>query len=319
MKRANIIAIQVPEPVAGISEKGFRTFKEAEQQRNFVRSIDNTISKSLKASSGWSKKKIPDELQKTEFNYGGISGEISSKPTSSVSHKSIHDGFVSYLTEKNIDRRKFISIQDTVTRLDDLIGESTNSTLEQKIKIFNRDEFLEEEGILDWEVPPVTIFPLNETYETLNREAIVTQAKAKHIVNYITNQIIEPFNYELKSLAASSLGIDLENLRKTERTTIYQGKRAFNIQVIPKRNVSYAKAMREVRSDLDSLLGRDDELRAEYSVRRMRNGDQMSLKRIAKKVGDSIDLHSKNVNRLEWSYDPILEFAAIAPNNKDSP
>jgi len=313
MKRATTIAIQVPEPIVGISEKGFRTFKEAEQQRSFVRSIDSTISKALKASSGWSKENIPDELQKTEFNYGGIEGEISSKPTSSVSHKSIHDRFAGYLREKNIDRRKFISIQDTVTRLDDLIGESTKSTLEQKVKLYNQDDFLEEEGISDWEVPPVTLFPLNETYENLNREAIVTRAKAKHIENYLKNQIIEPFNDELKSRAANLLGIDLANLRKTEQTTIYQGKRAFNVQVIPKRTIPYAKVMKELRSDLDSLLGGDDELRSEYSVRRMRNGDQMSLKRIAKKLGDSIDLHSKTINRFEWNYDPILEFAAIAP------
>ena len=313
MKRATTIAIQVPEPIVGISEKGFRTFKEAEQQRSFVRSIDSTISKALKASSGWSKENIPDELQKTEFNYGGIEGEISSKPTSSVSHKSIHDRFAGYLREKNIDRRKFISIQDTVTRLDDLIGESTKSTLEQKVKLYNQDDFLEEEGISDWEVPPVTLFPLNETYENLNREAIVTRAKAKHIENYLKNQIIEPFNDELKSRAANLLGIDLANLRKTEQTTIYQGKRAFNVQVIPKRTIPYAKVMKELRSDLDSLLGGDDELRSEYSVRRMRNGDQMSLKRIAKKMGDSIELHSKTINRLEWNYDPILEFAVIAP------
>jgi hypothetical protein len=316
MKRATTIAIQVPEPVIGITETGFRTFKEAEQQRSFVRSIDSTISKALKASSGWSKENMPDELQKTEFNYGGIEGEIASKPTSSVSHKSIYDGFASYLKEKHIfERRKFINIQDTVTRLDNLIGESTNATLEQKVKLYNRDEFLEEEGIRDWEIPSVTIFPLNKKYETLNREAIVTQAKAKHIDNYLKNQIINPFNDLLKSKAATSLGIDLDNLRKTERTTIYQGKRAFNVQVIPKRTVSYAKAMREVRTDLELLLSGDDEIRSEYQVRRMRNGDQMSLKRIAQKLDQSTEAHSKTVNRLEWNYDPILEFAVIQPRN----
>ena len=270
MKRATTIAIKVPEPIVGISEKGFRTFKEAEQQRSFVKSIDSNISKALKSSSGWSKENMPEELQKTEFNYGGIEGEIASKPTSSVSHKSIHTGFGNYLKEHSFNRRKFINVQDTITRLDDLIDESTNRTLEQKVKLYNRDEFLDEEGILDWEVPPLTVFPLNEDYETLNREAIVTQAKAKHISNYLTNQIIKPFEDLLKSKAANYLGVDLENLRKTEKTTLYQGKRAFNIQVIPKRTVSYAKAMREIRSDLDSLLSGDDELRTDYHVRRMR-------------------------------------------------
>ncbi len=316
MKRATTIAIKVPEPIVGISEKGFRTFKEAEQQRSFVKSVDNTISKALKSSSGWSKENMPEELQKTEFNYGGIEGEIASKPTSSVSHRSIHNGFSNYLKENNFNRRKFINIQDTVTRLDDLIDESTNRTLEQKVKLYNRDEFLDEEGILDWEVPPLTIFPLNEDYQNLNREAIVTQAKAKHIANYLTNQIIKPFNDSLKTKAADYLGVDLENLRKTEKTTIYQGKRAFNIQVIPKRTVSYAKAMREIRSDLDSLLSGDEELRADYHVRRMRNGDQMSLKRITRKLDQSTEAHSKTINRLEWEYDPILEFAAIAPTEE---
>jgi len=313
MKRATNIAIQVPKPIAEISEKGFRTFKVAEQQRSFVRSIDSAISKALKVSSGWSKENIPDELQKTEFNYGGVEGEIASKPTSSVSHKSIYDGFSRYISDKfNLDRRRFINIQNTITRLDDLIGESTKATLEQKVKLYNRDKFLEEEGILDWIVPPATIFPLNETYENLNREAIVTQAKAKHIDTYLKTQIIEPFNNELKFRAASSLGIDLENLRNTERTTIYQGNRAFNVQVIPKRTVSYAKAMREVRSDLDSLLSGDDELRSEYKVRRIGNGDQMSLRQIGIKLDESRELHTKTVNRLEWVYDPVLEFAAIA-------
>jgi len=313
MKRANTIAIQVPEPIAEISEKGFRTFKVAEQQRSFVRSIDSAISKALKASSGWSKENIPDELQKTEFNYGGIEGEIASKPTSSVSHKSIYEGFSRYLNDRwNFDRRRFLNIHNTTTLLDELINSSTKATLEQKIKLYNQNELLEEEGILEWTVPPKTIFPLNETYETLNREAIVTQAKAKHIENYLKNQIIEPFNDELKFRAASSLGINLANLRKTERTTIYQGNRAFNVQVIPKRTVSYAKAMSEIRSDLASLLSGDDELRSEYKVRRIGNGDQMSLRRIAKKLDDSLQLHTKTVNRFEWEYDPILEFAAIA-------
>jgi len=311
MKRATNIAIQVPKPRSGLSEESFRIFKEAEQQRSFVKSIDNTISKALKATTGWSKENMPDELQKTEFNYGGIDGEITSKPTSSVSHKSIHGGFSNYLKEQNLNRRKFINIQDTVTRLDDLIEESTNSTLEQKVKLYNGDKFLDEEGILDWEVPPVTIFPLNEDYETITRESIVTQAKAKHIANYITNQIIKPFNENLKSMAAEYLGVDLSNLRKTEKTTIYQGNRAFNIQVIPKQTVSYAKAMREIRTDLDSLLSGENDLRADYQVRRMRNGDQMSLKKIARKVDKATIAHSKTINRLEWNYDPILEFAAI--------
>lgn len=312
MKRANTIAIQVPEPVAGISEKSFRTFKEAEQQRSFVRSISNTISRSFKASSGWSKENMPVELQKTVFNYGGIEGEIVSKPTSSVSHKSIYDGFSRYLNDRwNFDRRRFLNIQNTITRFDELIEESTNATLEQKVKLYNRNELLEEEGILEGTVPPKTIFPLNKNYETLNREAIVTQEKAKQIDNYLKNQIIEPFDNELKFRVASSLGLDLENLRNTERTTIYQGNRAFNVQVIPKRTPSYAKAMREVRADLDSLLSGDDELRSKYHVRRMRNGDHMSLKRIARKLDESLNLHTRTVNRLEWEYDPILEFAAI--------
>lgn len=314
MKRATTIAIQVPEPVVGISEKGFRTLKEAEQQRSFVRAIDSTISKALKATTGYSKESIPRELRKTEFNYGGIEGEIASKPTSSVSHKSIHAGFSGYLKEQNLNRRKFINIQDTVTRLDDLISESTNRTLEQKIKLYNLDKFLDEEGILDWEVPPATIFSLDKDYSTITREAIVTQAKAKHIDAYLNNQIIKPFNDALKSRAAEYMGVDLDNLTQTEKTTIYQGKRAFNVQVIPKRTVSYAKAMREIRSDLDSLLSGEDDLRENYQVRRMRNGDQMSLKKISRKVDQATIAHSKTVNRLEWNYDPILEFAAITSN-----
>ena len=316
MKRATTIAIEVPEPIVSISEIGFRTFKEAEQQGSFVRQIDNTISKALKASSGYSKKKIPEELQKTEFNYGGVEGEIISKPTSSTSYKSIHTGFSNFLKEHNLNRRKFINIEDTVNRLDDLIEESTKQTLEQKVKLYNKDQFLDEEGILDWRIPPKTIFPLNEDYETLNREAIVTQAKAKHIANYLSNQIIKPFNELLKIRAADYLGVDLENLRKTEKTTLYQGKRAFNVQVIPKRTVSYAKAMREVRSDLDSLLSGNNELRVDFRVRRMRNGDQMSLKRIAQKFDESTYAHTKLSNRLEWEYDPILEFAAITPTKE---
>jgi hypothetical protein len=43
----------------------------------------------------------------------------------------------------------------------------------------------------------------------------------------------------------------------------------------------------------------------------MRNGDHMSLKRIARKLDESLNLHTRTVNRLEWEYDPILEFAAI--------
>ena len=136
--------------------------------------------------------------------------------------------------------------------------------------------------------------------------------EAKHIEKYLRNQIINPFNDLLKSRAANHLGVDLDNLVKTEKTTIYEGKRTFNVQVIPKKTISYAKAMSEVRSDLDLLLDRNDELISEYQVRRVSNGDQMSLKRIARKLDQSTAKHTTTQNRLEWEYDPIGEFAAIS-------
>jgi len=323
----NQIAIKVPEPLVEISENGLATLKRAEQQRGFARAIHTLVNNSLKELTSYSKENRPDELVRTPFEYGGISGRVESKPSSSVSYKTVFNELISYIQHEQQAGKKIINAKLLVKNFYDLVDDSTNPTLEQKIYFDNEEEILTEAGISE-ESPEVTTFYTDTSnYSNLNKGTILDRFKAKRIDDYLSKEIIKPFDNLVKETALDMLGLDSENLQETARTTISRENRAFDVTVISKEIIGYAKILKElfnnsitratkrsgeIYSLIDSRVDDVEDLIQRFDVKNRTGGRYVSLEKLSQRIDELTTENTKTQNRLEWRYNPLLEFAAIA-------
>lgn len=317
MKSLERYAIKVPEPCIELTEEGLDSYFRATQQLSHVRGISNGISNALKETTGFSSKNIPDELNITHFNFGGIEGEITSNSRPNTSFKPVHDRLSHYFQDLAMANRKFIRVDEIITRYDNLVKDFTKKSLVQEIKLKNREDLQEiyvvekDGGIIENKVPPTTFFPSTIDFRDLTRESIVIREKANHIADYLSTQIVIPFNVFLKEKAAEYLGVDLKNLQETEKTILEcEGTRAFDVQIITRPSTSYAKALREVKNTLECIL--EDEysaFREDFELRKIKNKEFISLNDIIEELDESIKKHTTSSIRFEQSYNPILEFA----------
>jgi hypothetical protein len=322
------IALKVPEPLVEISENGLATLKLAEQQRGFAKSIHTTVTNSLKDLTGYSKENRPDEMIRTPFEYGGITGRVESKPTSSVSYKTVFDEFNNYLRhEHNINRTKLLKTEELVGSFYDWLDNATNPTLEQKMYFDNEEEILIEAGITDERPEATTFFNDTSNYTNLNKDIILSRFKAKRIDDYLSNEIIKPFDRLLEETALDRLGLDADNLQETARITLSQDNRAFDVKVISRPTIGYRSILMTLFNDkitratgrsgeifalIDKNVENVDDLIQQFDVKNRMTGRYVSLKRVARRLDELTAEHTKIKKRLEWTYNPILEFAAIA-------
>jgi hypothetical protein len=68
----------------------------------------------------------------------------------------------------------------------------------------------------------------------------------------------------------------------------------------------------EIFALIDKNVENVDELIQKFDVKNRVAGRYVSLERVANRLDELITEHTKTNTRLEWSYNPILEFAAIA-------
>jgi hypothetical protein len=322
------IALKVPETLVEISERGLATLKRAEQQRGFAKSIHTTVTNSLKDLTGYSKENQPEEMIRTPFEYNGVIGRVESKPSSSVSYKTVFDEFNNYLRhEHNINRTKLLNTESLVGNFYDLLDTATNPTLEQKIYFDNEEGILEEAGI-SAEAPETTNFYTDTSnYSNLNKRTILDRFKAKRIDEYISKEIIKPFNNLVQETALDLLGLDVDNLQETARITISKDNRAFDVKVISRETIGYRSILMSLFSDkrtratgrsgeiyslIDERVDNVDDLIQRFEERNRAEGRSVSLKKVAQRLDKLTTEYTKTNTRLEWSYNPILEFAAIA-------
>ena len=324
----NQIAIKVPEPLVEISENGLATLKRAEQGRGFVRTVHNTITNSLKDLTGYSKENRPEEMIRTPFEYSGIVGRVESKPTSSLSYKTVLDKFTSYLMhEHNFNEIKLLNIEFLVRSFYNWLDDATNPTLEQKIYFDNEEEILAEAGVTDEPPEVTTFFTDTANYTNLNKDVILSRCKAKRIDEYLSSEIIKPFNNLVQETTLDLLGLDADNLQETARTTISQDNRAFDVKVISRPTIGYRSILMTLFNDkitrstgrsgeifalIDDKVDNVDDLIQQFDVKNRATGRYVSLERVANRLDELIAEHTKTNTRLEWNYNPILEFAAIA-------
>ncbi|MBT4134842.1 hypothetical protein HOE39_00675 [Candidatus Woesearchaeota archaeon] len=321
------IALKVPETLVEISERGLATLKRAEQQRGFAKSIHTTVTNSLKELTGYSKENRPEEHTRTHFEFGDISGRVESKPTSSVSYKTVFSELSNYIQHEQQAGKKIINAELLVKNFYEMVEDSTNPTLEQKIYFDNEEEIIEEAGISD-ESPETTTFYTNTSnYSNLNKRTILDRFKAKRIDDHLSKEIIKPFNNLVQSTALDLLGLNEEDLQETARTTISQDNRAFDVKVISRETTGYAAILKslfntsitratgrsgEIYSLIDSRIDEIDDLIERFDVRNRMQGKYVSLEKVAQRLDQLTTEHTTTRRRLEWSYNPILEFAAIA-------
>ncbi len=321
------IALKVPETLVEISEQGLATLKRAEQQRGFARLIHSTVTNSLKELTGYSKENRPGEMIRTPFEFGDISGRVESKPTSSVSYKTVFSELSNYIQHEQQSGKKIINVELLVKSFYDLVDDSTNPTLEQKI-YFDNDEGISEEAGISAESPETTTFYTDTSnYSTLNKRTILDRFKAKRIDEYLSKEIIKPFNNLVQSTALDLLGLDSDDLQETARTTISRENRAFDVKVISRETIGYAKILKElfntsitrankrsgeIYSLVDSRVEDLGELVERFDVRNRMQGRYISLERVSQRLDQLTEEHTLKRKRLEWTYNPVLEFAAIA-------
>ena len=324
----NQIALKVPEPLVEISERGLATLKRAEQGRGFVREVHNTVTNSLKDLTGYSKENRPDEMIRTPFEYGGIVGRVESKPTSSVSYKTVFDEFNNYLRhEFNINRIRLLNTERLVGSFYDWLDDATNPTLEQKIYFNNEEEILAEAGVTNEPPEATTFFTDTSNYTNLNKDTILSRFKAKRIDDYLLNEIIKPFDRLIEETALDRLGLDVDNLQETARITLSQDNRAFDVKVISRPTIGYRSILMTLFNDkitratgrsgeifalIDENVENVDDLIQQFDVKNRMTGRYVSLKKVAHRLDELTTEHTKIKKRLEWSYNPLLEFAAIA-------
>ena len=123
------------------------------------------------------------------------------------------------------------------------------------------------------------------------------------------------------------MGLAVENLQETARTTISHGNRAFDVKVISRETVGYSSILKtlfnnsvtrslgrsgELYSFVDDRVTDVDELKERFAARTRLGTTYVSLNKLAQRVDQLEREHTKTRKRLEWSYNPVLEFAAIA-------
>jgi len=320
------IALKVPETLVEISENGLATLKRAEQQKGFAKSIHTTVTNSLKELTGYSKENRPEEHTRTYFEFGDIAGRIESKPTSSVSYKTVFNEFVNYL-KHTLEVQKIIPTELLVHEFYEFLNNATNPTLEQKIYFDNEAEISAEAGISDETPGPTTFYTDTSNYSNLNKRTILDRFKAKRIDDHLSKEIIKPFDNLVQETALDLLGLDADNLQETARTTISQDNRAFDVKVISRETIGYRSILMslfgdkrtratgrsgEIYSLIDERVDNVDDLIQRFEERNRAEGRSVSLKKVAQRLDQLTTEYTKTNTRLEWSYNPILEFAAIA-------
>ena len=115
------IALKVPETFVEISENGLATLKRAEQQQGFAKLIHTTVTNALKELSGYSKENRPEEMIRTPFEFGDISGRVESKPTSSVSYKTVFSELQNYIQHEQQAGCIIINTERLVKNFYDLV------------------------------------------------------------------------------------------------------------------------------------------------------------------------------------------------------
>jgi hypothetical protein len=193
-----------------------------------------------------------------------------------------------------------------------LLNDATNPTLEQKIYFDNEEEIMTEAGI-SAEAPEATNFYTDTSnYSNLNKRTILDRFKAKRIDDHLSKEIIKPFN---------------NLVQETARTTISQDNRAFDVKVISRETIGYRSILMslfgdkrtratgrsgEIYSLIDERVDNVDDLIQRFEERNRAEGRSVSLKKVAQRLDKLTKEYTKTNTRLEWSYNPILEFAAIA-------
>ena len=321
------IALRVPETLVEISERGLATLKQAEQQRGFARSIHSTVTNSLKELTGYSKENRPEEMIRTPFKFGDISGRVESKPTSSVSYKTVFSELSNYIQHEQQSGTKIINVALLVKSFDELVGDSTNPTLEQKIYFDNEGEILTEAGISEESPEVTTFYTETSNYSNLNKGTILDRFKAKRIDDHLSKEIIKPFDKLVKETALDMLGLDSDDLQETARTTISRENRAFDVKVISRETIGYSKILKElfntsitratkrsgeIYSLIDSRVEDIGDLVERFNVKNRMQGKYVSLEKLSQRMDELTIENTKTQNRLEWNYNPVLEFAAIA-------
>ena len=321
------IALQVPEPLVEISENGLATFKRAEQGRGFVKAVHNTVNNSLKELTGYSKENRPDEHTRTPFEFGDITGRVESTPKSSTSYKTALDEITNYLKHEQTRGTKTLNAGELVSRVYVWLKDATNPTLEQKIYFDNEEEILAEAGVTEEPPEATTFYADTSNYSTLNKGTILDRFKAKRIDEYLSSEIIRPFDRLIKETALDRLGLDAENLQETARTTLSQDNRAFNVKVISRPSTAYAAILKamfgdkvarstgrsgEVYSLIDERVSDTSDLTELFEVKRRATGIYVSLEKVRDRLEALTEGHTTTKTRLEWEYNPVLEFAAIA-------
>ena len=123
------------------------------------------------------------------------------------------------------------------------------------------------------------------------------------------------------------MGLDIDNLQETARTTISQDNRAFDVKVISRETMGYSSILKtlfnnsitrslgrsgELYSFVDDRVTDVDELKTQFAARTRMGNTYVSLKKLAQRVDQLMIENTKTRKRLEWTYNPVLEFAAIA-------
>jgi hypothetical protein len=321
------IALKVPETLVEISERGLATLKQAEQQKGFVKSIHTTVTNSLKELTGYSKENRPEEIIRTPFEFGNINGRVESKPTSSVSYKTVFNELQNYIKHEQQARSKIINASRLVKNFYDLVDDSTTPTLEQKMYFDDEEGILEEAGISDEAPETTTFYTDTSNYSTLNKRTILDRFRAKRIDEHLSKDIIKPFNNLIQETALELLGLDSDNLQETARTTISQDNRAFDVKVISRETIGYATILKslfnnsitratgrsgEIYSLIDTRVEAVDDLIQRFDVKNRMQGRYVSLEKLSQRIDELTIEHTTTRKRLEWNYNPILEFAAIA-------
>jgi hypothetical protein len=320
------IALKVPETLVEISEQGLATLKRAEQQQGFAKLIHTTVTNALKELSGYSKENRPEAMIRTPFEFGDISGRVESKPTSSVSYKTVFNELQNYIQHEQQSGSIITNTERLVKNFYDLVEESTKPTLEQKIYFDNEEGILEEAGISE-DIPETTTFYTDTSnYSTLNKRTILDRFKSKRIDNHLSKEIIKPFNNLIQSTALDLLGLNADNLQETARITISQDNRAFDVKVISRETTGYAAILKslfntsitratgrsgEIYSLIDPRIDDVDDLIQRFDVRNRIGGRYISLEKLSQRLDQLTEEHTITRKRLEWKYNPILEFAVI--------
>ena len=321
------IALRVPKTLVEISESGLETLKRAEQQQGFAKSIHTTVTNALKELSGYSKENRPEEMIRTPFEFGDISGRVESKPTSSVSYKTVFSELQNYIQHEQQAGSIITHTERLVKNFYNLVEESTKPTLEQKIYFDNEEGILEEAGISEDTPETTTFYTDTSNYSNLNKRTILDRFKSKRIDNHLSKEIIKPFNNLIQSTALDLLGLNADDLQETARTTISQDNRAFDVKVISRETTGYAAILKslfntsitratgrsgEIYSLIDPRIDDVDDLIQRFDVKNRMGGRYISLERLSQRLDQLTEEHTITRKRLEWTYNPILEFAAIA-------